>query len=622
MAKTDGKGDGIGDSTKKITDGITDIGKRIALAFTNAINEDVINKAIKEVDEGASELIVKFGQGRDQIQNLKASMTDAVIEVTRLGGGFDDILRIQGKVSDALGRNLVISSEAYKDLYAAQKVLGPMAESLVFDLKDVGVSLYQSSGQIQKIMDRAREIGVSAQKVGEQVSQNLGLMNKFTFQGGVDGLAKMAAQAVNMRINISDIGATMDKAFNPESAIQMAASLQSLGVAQSDLLDPLRLMDLAQNDPAELQNQIVEMSKQFTTLNEKGQFEIMPGAKRQLAAVAEAMGMMPDKLAKMALSSAELGDKLSKISFSDNFSEDEKTMMANMAEMGEGGEYKISMTTAKGKETLSMEDAMAEIERMGKEERAQFFESQKPKDISQLAEDQLSVSQSMDASLKSIERKFAYPMASAKATGKIQKEFKKGYTGLADTFDNDMLKPKKIRTELDKLTDGLEATFTDGKFNFDKMTTTMSDFALYVDGSFKETWKVAQGKISNVFGITTGNPAGVVTTDDKKPEPQSTHAIETVDDMIKMPGKTVKTLPQDSIFAMTKGPEFLEKLSMLNQPTTNTGAVNENKNTHDITLTIKIDSGNMSESKVMEILNKTETLQALNKKLKEFFEKI
>jgi hypothetical protein len=70
---------------------------------------------------------------------------------------------------------------------------------------------------------------------------------------------------------------------------------------------------------------------------------------------------------------------------------------------------------------------------------------------------------------------------------------------------------------------------------------------------------------------------------------------------------------------MTKGPEFLEKLNMLNQPMNSqtNGTVNENKNTHDITLTIKIDGGNMSESKVMEILNKTETLQALNKKLKE-----
>ena len=610
--------DGVGDSAKQITDGINDIGKRIALAFTRAIDPVEINRAIKEVDDGASELIVKFGQGRDQILNLKASMTDAVIEVTRLGGGFDDILRIQKSVSETLGRNLVISSEAYKDLYAAQKVMGPMADSLVKDLKDVGISLYQSSGQIQKIMDRSREIGVSAEKVGQQVSSNLSLMNTYTFQGGVDGLAKMAAQAVNMRININDISATMDRAFNPESAITMAASLQSLGVAQSDLLDPLRLMDLAQNDPAELQNQIVQMSKQFATLNAAGQFEIMPGAKRQMAEVEKALGMSTGSLAKMALSSAELGDKMSKISFSDKFSEEEKTMIANMSEMGKGGEYKISMTTSKGKETLSMEDAMAEIERMGTEERAQFFESQKPKDISKLAEDQLSVSQSMLAALMSIERKFSYPVASSKANYKIQREFKKGYGGLGDTFDNDMMKPNKIRTEVDKLTDGLEATFTDGKFNFDKMTKTMNDFALYVDGSFKETWKVAQGKISNVFGITTGNPAGMVTTDDKKPDAVTTHTT-TAKDSLKLPGKEIQFLPEDSFISMTKGPEFLEKINMLNQPmnSQSNGTVNENKNTHDITLSIKIDGGNLSETKVMEVLNKTETLQALSKKLKE-----
>ena len=38
----------------------------------------------------------------------------------------------------------------------------------------------------------------------------------------------------------------------------MAAAMQRLGVAQSDLLDPLRLMDLSANDPTELQNQIVQ----------------------------------------------------------------------------------------------------------------------------------------------------------------------------------------------------------------------------------------------------------------------------------------------------------------------------------------------------------------------------
>ena len=107
-------------------------------------------------------------------------------------------------------------------------------------------------------------------------------MNQFTFQGGVEGLAKMAAQAVSLRINMDSTLNLANRLFDPENAIETAAAMQRLGATQSDLLDPLRLMDLAQNDPTELQNQIAEMSKQFVQLNKDGNFEIMPGARRQL----------------------------------------------------------------------------------------------------------------------------------------------------------------------------------------------------------------------------------------------------------------------------------------------------------------------------------------------------
>ena len=542
----------------------------------------------------------------------------------RLGGSFQDVVNIQANASDNLGRNVTLASEAYEDLFAIQKLLPASSESLIVGLKDVGVSLYQAGSEIQHIMDRSRELGVNAQKVGAQVAQNLDMMNKFTFQGGVDGLAKMAAQAVNMRINITDVAGALEKAFNPESAIDMAASLQRLGVAQSDLLDPLRLMDLAQNDPAELQNQIAEMSKQFVTLNEEGNFEIMPGAKRQMIEIESALGMTRGTLSKMALSSAELGDKMSKIRFSGNFSEEEKNMIANMSEMGEGGEYKISMTTEKGKETLSMEDAMAEIERMGKEERAKFFENQKPKDISELAKEQLSAMETMSATLLLIEKKLPLAIASTKATGQLLKKGKEGFEGFGDVMDNEMLKSKKIRNELDKATDGLVESFKNGNIDFGKMATAIGGFASYVDGAFKTTFKEAEKKFNNVlsFGKTDdksnpNNVAGEATSSHQSSHQNPPVKKSAAGDMVKMPGQEVQLLPQDSIFAMTKGPEFLEKLNMLNQPTTNAGTVNENKNTHDITLTIKIDGGNLSETKVMEILNKTETLQALNKKLKE-----
>jgi len=614
----DGVGDGVNNTTKKISEGLTDIGAKLGQAFKDAIDPIKIMDVIIDVDNKTSEVIKKFGQGRAQIDNLKISMSDAVVEVTKLGGGFDNILEIQKSVSESVGRNLVLTTESYKDLFAIQQVLPGQSDALITGLKDVGISLYQSTSQVQKIMDRAREIGVSAEKVGSQVAQNLDLMNKYTFQGGVDGLAKMAAQAVNMRINIRDVQGAIEKAFNPESAIDMAASLQRLGVAQSDLLDPLRLMDLAQNDPAELQNQIVEMSKQFTTLNEKGQFEIMPGAKRQMMEVESALGMTQGSLAKMALSSAELGDKMSKIRFSGNFTEEEKTMIANMSEMSAGGEYKMTLD---GK-SLNMEEAMQSISSMGEDERKSFFESQKPKDITELAKDQLSVSTAMAASLKTIESKTQYAFAGAKATSKVLKGAKEGSQKLADAFDdkNAGTTTTQIREQIDITTKGLFDSFAGGKINFDALTKTMKGFGEYVDGAFTKTFKNLDTIITDTFDFSTIKTDGVTDKPKIDVQPQSTHVTGIPgQDVIKMPGQNVKLLPQDSIFAMTKGPEFLEKINMLNQPmnSQSNGTVNENKNTHDITLSIKIDGGNLSETKVMEILNKTETLQALNKKLKE-----
>ena len=55
-------------------------------------------------------------------------------------------------------------------------------------------------------------------------------------------------------------------------------------------LDPLKAMDLAQNDPEALQKEIINVSKEFTKLKADGTgFEILPGAKRRLREVAQAM---------------------------------------------------------------------------------------------------------------------------------------------------------------------------------------------------------------------------------------------------------------------------------------------------------------------------------------------
>jgi len=402
----------MGDDEKKFTDVFKSLGKYaevVGSAFLSNFRTTDISKQIQEYENKAIAATKAFGLGRDNIVELKKSMADAVVSVTQLGGGLDDVATLALDVGKALNRNITLTSDSYAKLYATAQVTGVQNATLINGFKDAGFSVYQVSQNMQKVVDTARESGINVKTVSSEVMSNMGLMDKYNFAGGVEGLAKMATQATNLRITVKDIQNTMSKTFEPESAIEMAAALQRLGMAQSDLLDPLRLMDLAQNDPAELQNQMAEMSKTFVEFNEKTKsFQIAPGAKRQLQEVAQALGMQPEAFAKMAKSAAEMDDKLKKISFPDTFTEEQRKFVANMAEMGEGGEYMLRLD---GKD-MGIDKAMKLFQEQP-ETYKKFLEDSKPKSMEDIAKGQLTVSESVLANVKSIANRVGAAVASS-----------------------------------------------------------------------------------------------------------------------------------------------------------------------------------------------------------------
>jgi hypothetical protein len=412
------------DSLKKVGDSIV---KNIDLSL-----DSILDTMIK-VDNAARDLSKQFGLGNESIQAMKVGLTNAVVEVTKLGGSFENIVTMQTEIAVTLGRNVILSSDLYGKLYAASEVTGKSGKDIVSNFRDVGASSFQAVEGMQKVVDVARSQGVNARQVSDQVLSNMGAMNKFTFQGGVEGLSKMASQAVGLRINMSSTLDIAERLFNPEDAIEMAAGLQRLGVAQSDLLDPLRLMDLAQNDPAELQNQIVKMSEQFVQLNEKGQFEIMPGARRQLMEVEKQLGLSGGELSKMALGAAELDMKMQKIDFGSrlNLSEDQKTMIANMAEMGEGGTYKIQ--TEKGEKSITELD---------EEDLKYLAEASKPKSLEDIQKEQLKFLETIAANTSAAGAGPKYGFAS---TGTVTKAIEGGKTIAERT--GDILTPKSLGSE-------------------------------------------------------------------------------------------------------------------------------------------------------------------------------
>lgn len=300
-------------------------------------------KTILEVENSAKELAIQFGLGNERLMEMKRGMADAATSVALMGGDFSFIVKTQKEVAGELGRNVVLSSDLYSKFYATSQVTGESAKNMVAAFKNIGMDSRMAMEGMEQVVSTARSQGVNAQAVSKEVLANMEKMNMHSFQNGVEGLSKMAAQAVGLRINMNTTFQLAEKLFDPEKAIEMAAAMQRLGVTQSSLLDPLKLMNMAQMDPAELQNQIVEMSQQFVKLNEAGRFEIMPGARLQMKEIASAMGMTTSELSRMAIGSAELSKKMSEIKFSSNIvSEDDRKMIANMAELGSGGKYEVS----------------------------------------------------------------------------------------------------------------------------------------------------------------------------------------------------------------------------------------------------------------------------------------
>jgi hypothetical protein len=477
----------------KSTAGIRGLGEAIGSNF----DPTTIAKVVLTLDNAASEMLKKFGQGQAMSDLLRGSMADAVTSVRKLGGDIADVLATQKDASEALGRNVVLSEQSTKDLYATMKVTGLSVKDIVSGMADAGIGAGKATSEMLKVVNVARESGVNAQAVSAKVIQNMDSLNKFNFAGGVEGLAKMAAQSTALRVDMNKTLELADKLFDPEKAIDLAASMQRLGVSQSSLLDPLKLMDLAQNDPAELQNQIAQMSKQFVQLGKDGRFEIMPGAKRQLREISQAMGMTSGELEKMALGGANLDKKMKEISFPTT-TEDQKKMIANMAEMGAGGTYEIKTAAGETKDVSTLTGP--EIEALEK------MANTAPPTMEELAKQQLTATQSIAAAINSLGDRTGLGVASSRTAGGVLRAGRAVATA-ASEIPGEGLSARNIGKGIDKtvdtVKDALHQYAETGKSTVD-LGNIMTDFGGFIKKELTDSFsnvKTQADKLSADFPV-------------------------------------------------------------------------------------------------------------------------
>ena len=364
--------------------------------FKNAANPGNFQGANYLRDE-AQKMANSLGLGQARMSEIKTTIADALPEMIKLGISEDKALKAMTEIPQELGINTSLGTEALREMAAASNVAGIDAAKLAVEFKGVGISLYDVGDRMSEVANYAKSVGVNVQAVSGLVVTNLKQLNLFNFSNGVTGLAKMASQATMLGISMNKTFELADKLMSPEKAIDLAASLQRLGVSSSALLDPLKAMDLAQNDPEALQKEMVNISKEFTKLKADGSgFEILPGAKRRLREVADAMGMTGEELANMSIKSADFDMKMSKIKFpSLASSEEDKMLIANMAQM-KGGEAVLQIRNdITGKmDDINVKDLTADQITKLKEQ-----QSNENKTIEQIALEQLTTLQQINKAL-------------------------------------------------------------------------------------------------------------------------------------------------------------------------------------------------------------------------------
>jgi hypothetical protein len=550
----------VKDLWQKPTNALDQIGTVLVKAVES------IPTAVADLDAKSAVLINALGVGSGRGAELTQTLASAIPKYLELGLKSGKVAEDQEKLINAFNVNLRLTDKQLVELAATAMVTGQAGELMATSFMDVGIPLSMVGTRMKEVVDVANKAGVTVKAVSAGVVANLDKMNIYNFEGGVKGLAKMAAQASRLGIDMKEIFAVTEKVFNPEGAIEMAAGLQRLGVTSSEMLDPLRLMDLAQNDPGELQNQIVNLGKEFTVFNKQNKsFEILPGAKRRMQEIGKELGLSAGEFQKMTLNAANFDMKLKSLKFSTGVKEEDKELIATMAQINESGVAEIKVrqmvTDKEGKESWTGKYDTKDVDKLTPDDIKALREEEKlqGETMEEIAQDQLSQLVQLNGAINSLAGGIAYGVAgsesvqSAFKTG--TKEATKGIKDVKDVYVN----PDTIAKTLDDTLKTIMGYFNGWDLNMSSITTGLGSLYDTVVGYIKDLGLTSKTTTATPAGTTTNPASSLAAAGTTTPPPSTTTtniAMTHTFDFTNLPSNAntadIKKILEDSISVWAK----------------------------------------------------------------------
>lgn len=385
-------------SLKSITDELTDLGKN----FGARLGDTMTNLIVK-----GYEINKIFGQTGERLVEIQQAAADAIPSITRLGGNIDTVGLIMSEVAKESLRNTIATTDQMEKLYATFRVTGVGVGTLTKNFLEAGYGLNKVGDEMESVVNYVRSIGGNVEQVTKSVVSNLDHVNRFSFEKGVVGFTKMAAQASILRFDMQNTLDFADRVMNPEGAIAMASAFQRLGVAAGSIGDPFSMLNQSITDPSGLQDSLINIGKQFVEFNkEAGKFQISREGVLRLREVEQEAGLMRGSLSKAGIAAAELDARLSQISPSIKFkNEEDKMLLANIGRMGDGGQYEVQIEPG---------GEYVKFNQLGQKQIDELIKKQAdaPKTMEEIARAQMRFDETISADVKVIKNTLLYGAAS------------------------------------------------------------------------------------------------------------------------------------------------------------------------------------------------------------------
>jgi hypothetical protein len=320
--------------------------KNATEAASAAINPENFVKALKELENSATQTARIYGQIGAASDLIQETTVESYRNTIAIGATLKDNFDIYQAIGKSLQRNTYLTDEQLTSLVTLQQTTNLTAEEIgkmVTGFQDLGRGTDAAIKSTENLTKVARGYGLNVNTFLKTVGENIKLVNSYGFKDGVDGLGRMVARAQALRMNFSEVKGLAAELLSPEKAIELAATMQTLGGEIGALGDFGQLMYMAENDMEGLQNSIIDAAKSAVMFNEEtGEFKITGVEMRRLREQARALGMNYEDLANTAVKAAKEQRVMESLDFT-GLNDQQKQLVANLAEIGTDGQIKLNI---------------------------------------------------------------------------------------------------------------------------------------------------------------------------------------------------------------------------------------------------------------------------------------